>query len=243
MNSLLKGRRALITGGTRGIGRAISIAFARAEAKVITCYRQDEKAGKLLAEELSGISNGNHHVVPADVSTPDGVSELVNYARGQWDGIDAVVHNAGQISHIPLGELPPAEWHRVVDTSLTAAYLVVREALPLLSAGSSVTMIGSGAAMIGIPLRAHYTAAKAGQLGLMRSMAKELGPKGIRVNVLSPGPTHSEKTPENVLEMYRKRIPMGRLGEAEEVASAAVFLASDMATFVNGANLHVDGGI
>lgn len=72
--------------------------------------------------------------MPADVSTPDGVSELVHYARGQWDGIDAVVHNAGQISHIPLGELPPAEWHRVVDTSLTAGYLVVREALPLLSA-------------------------------------------------------------------------------------------------------------
>jgi 3-oxoacyl-[acyl-carrier protein] reductase len=243
VENLLEKKRAVVTGGTRGIGRAIAVAYAMAGADVIACYRSDEASAAALAEELDALG-GEHEVVAADMGDPDGVAGLVAHVRARWDRVDSVVHNAGTISHVPIGQLTAQQWNDVVDTSLTASFLLVNGLLPVLTAGSSVTLVGSGSALVGIPLRAHYTAAKAGQIGLARSLGKELGPAGIRVNVLSPGPTDTgEPLPPPVLEMYQKRIPLGRLAEPSEIATAAVFLASDMARFVNGADLHVDGGI
>jgi 3-oxoacyl-[acyl-carrier protein] reductase len=137
-----------------------------------------------------------------------------------------------------------------MDTSLTAGYLVVQEALPLLSAGSSVVFIGSRVATVGIPLRGHYTAAKAGLVGLARSLAKEFGSRGIRVNVVAPGVIETEEAAKLSAEerrayeqRYKSLIALGRFGRPADIARAVLFLASDLSGYVTGETINVDGGI
>lgn len=242
MNLRIEGKKCLVTGGTRGIGRSIATALARAGGQVLTCYRQDSEAVADLERELKEIS-GDHHLVRCDVSRPDEVARLAEECRDRFGSLDVVVNNAGSISHVPFAELTEQEWHRVLDTNLGGAFQVVRRTLPLLGEGGSIVNVGSRAATIGIPLRAHYTASKAGLIGLTRSLAKELGPR-IRVNMVAPGPIDTgEPVPEAVRDRYRQMIPLGRLGRPDEIAAAVLFLASDLAAFVNGETINVDGGI
>lgn len=237
------GRRVLVTGGTRGIGRAVVLAFARAGANVVTCHTTDGPHVESLVKEL-GETPGDHHVVKADIGTEEGVGRLIAECGEHLGGIDVIVNNAGTISHIPFAELPADEWRRVLDVNLTGAYLVVHKALKLLTPGASIVNVGSKVATVGIPQRAHYTAAKAGLIGLTRSLCKELGPLGHRVNLVAPGPVETEEeVPEAVRERYRRLIALGRLGRPGDIAGAVLFLASDLATFVSGETLNVDGGI
>jgi 3-oxoacyl-[acyl-carrier protein] reductase len=240
----LTGKRVLLTGGTRGIGRGIALALARSGATVVTCYRADAAAAEKLAAELAEIG-GAHHVSQADVSVPADLDRLVAECRTRLGGLDAVVANAGTITHIPFATLPLEEWRRVVDTNLTSVYALTQKALPLLGAGSSLVVIGSRVAMVGIPLRAHYTASKAGAVGLVRSLAKEFGPLGIRANVVAPGviaPDDEEVSPE-IEARYRTLTALGRLGRSEEIAGAVQFLISDLSSYLTGETMHVDGGI
>ena len=239
----LDGTRTLVTGGTRGIGRAIVLAFARAGADVITCYRQPGEAVELLHKELDTIG-GDHHLVRADVSQPADVDRLADECASRFGTLHTVVNNAGTNSRVPFGDLGPAEWRRVIDTNLTGPYLVIRSVLPLLADGGSVITIGSRAATEGMPLGAHYTAAKAGLIGLTRSLAKEFGSKGLRFNLVAPGPIEAgDGAPAAVQDRHRMMIPLGRLGTGEEVAGAVLFLASSRAGFITGEIVHVDGGI
>jgi 3-oxoacyl-[acyl-carrier protein] reductase len=239
----LSGRTALVTGGTRGLGREITLALARAGADVLTCYRTPGEHVEQLVRELKEIP-GDHHVVRADVSDEGEVAELIEEARARYGGLDIVVNNAGVISHTPFAELDPAEWRRVVDTNLTGAYLVVHAALPLFRPNATVINIGSRVATVGIPLRAHYTAAKAGMIGLTRSLCKELGPKGIRVNMVAPGVIATEKDlPAEVIARYEGMTALRRLGHGRDIAAATCFLASDLAAYITGETINVDGGI
>jgi 3-oxoacyl-[acyl-carrier protein] reductase len=243
MELKLAGKKVLVTGGSRGIGRGIVLGLARAGADVVTCYRTDGEAVASLDRELKE-TGGSHELVRADVSDPTDVDALIAACRACLGSLDVVVHNAGVISHVPFAELPAAEWRRVVDNNLGAPYLVTQRALPLLQAGGSIIFIGSRVASVGIPLRAHYTATKAGLIGLTRALAKELGPRGLRVNVVAPGPIETEEpAPAEVTERYRKLIPLGRLGTPDDVAGVVAFLASDLSRFVNGETINVDGGI
>ncbi len=245
MSIRLEGKNALVTGGSRGVGRGIVLALAQAGANVLTCYRRDAEAAQSLARELKE-TPGQHHVVQADVTRPDEVTELAGECRDRLGGLHVVVCNAGAISHVPFAELTLAEWHRVIDTNLTAAAQVIQQALPLLTDGGSVIGIGSRVATVGIPLRAHYTAAKAGLVGLSRSLARELGPRGIRVNVIAPGVIDTEEArqlPAERREHYTRLAALGRLGRPEEIGAAVVFLASDESSYITGETLHVDGGI
>ena len=245
MSIRLEGKNALVTGGSRGVGRGIVLALAQAGANVLTCYRQDAEAAQSLARELKE-TPGQHHVMQADVTQPDEVTELIGECRDRLGSLHVVVNNAGTISHVPFAELTLAEWHRVIDTNLTAAAQVIQQALPLLADGSSVIGIGSRVATVGIPLRAHYTAAKAGLIGLSRSLAKELGPRGIRVNVIAPGVIDTEEAkqlPAERREHYTRLAALGRLGRPDEVGAAVLFLASDESSYITGETLHVDGGI
>lgn len=239
----LAAKKALVTGGSRGIGRGIVLGLARAGVDVVTCYRSEGEAVDSLARELKETS-GTHQLVKADVSDPAEVGALIETCRTSLGSLDVVVHNAGVISHVPFAELKLEEWQRVIDNNLGGPFLVTQAALPLMSNGGSIVFIGSRVAAVGIPLRSHYTATKAGLVGLTRSLSKELGPRGIRVNVVAPGPIQTEEpTPPEVLERYQKLIPLGRLGTTEDVAGVVAFLAGDLSRFVNGETINVDGGI
>jgi 3-oxoacyl-[acyl-carrier protein] reductase len=203
----LGGRKALVTGGTRGIGREITRQLALAGADVIACYRTPGEHVDELARELKEIP-GDHHLIQADISDEAEIAALVQ------------------------------------DTNLTGAFLVAQGVLPLLDKGSSIINIGSRVATVGIPLRAHYTAAKAGMIGLTRSMCKELGGRGIRVNLVAPGVIDTvEDLPAEIHARYEAMTALRRLGQPAEIASVVCFLASDLATYITGETIHVDGGI
>ncbi|MDH6453699.1 MULTISPECIES: SDR family NAD(P)-dependent oxidoreductase [unclassified Streptomyces] len=246
----LRGKKALVTGGTRGVGRGIVLALARAGADVVTCYRSESEHVASLERELKEIG-GDHLVVQADLTQPVRVARLLEQVREAHGGVlDLVVNNAGAISHIPYEQLSLDEWQRILATNLTAVHLVVQHALPLLRAGSSVVSIGSKAVDAGIPLRSHYTATKAALVGLNRSLAKEFGPRGIRFNVVALGVVETENLhalPEAdrrlMIERYSAKTALGRLGLPEEVAGAVLWLAGDLSRYVTGSTVSVDGGI
>ncbi|MEV0998889.1 SDR family oxidoreductase [Nonomuraea sp. NPDC050202] len=246
----LSGKRALVTGGTRGVGRGIVLALARAGVDVITCYRQEGEHVVSLEHELKQLG-GRHAVLRADLTDPQQIAGLLEQCRDRFDGrLDLVVNNAAAISHVPYAQLDLAEWQRIVDTNLTAVHLVIQHALPLLGEGSSVIGISSKSIEVGIPLRAHYTATKAALHGLTRTLAREFGPKGIRFNVLSLGMIHTEafdQMPEEqrtqMVERYSGKTCLGRLGTPDEVAGAVLWLAGDLSRYVTGSVVSVDGGI
>ncbi|MGI5404009.1 SDR family NAD(P)-dependent oxidoreductase [Streptomyces sp. CA-135486] len=245
----LRGKKALVTGGTRGVGRGIVRALAQVGVDVLTCYRQESEAVTSLENELKE-TGGAHHVVRADVADPADVTALIEHARTHYGHLDLVVNNAGAISHIPYEDLSLEEWRRIVDINLTGSHLVIQTALPLLGAGSSVISIGSKAVDAGIPHRSHYTATKAAIAGLNRSLAKEFGGRGIRFNIVALGVVETENLyalPEDqqklMIERYSAKTALGRLGTPDEVAGAILWLTSDLARYVTGATISVDGGI
>ncbi len=245
----VEGKKALVTGGSRGVGRGIVLELARAGLDVITCYRQESGHVESLRRELKDIG-GNHHVVRADLTEPEGVSALLAEAERAFGQLDLVVNNAGAITHVPYEQLSLADWNRIVATNLTAAHLVIQGALPLLSPTASVISVGSKSSEVGIPLRSHYTATKAALRGLSRSLAKEFGHKGWRFNVLALGVIETEalwEMPEEkratMLARYEPKTALGRLGKPEEVAGAVLWLASDLSRYVTGSVVYVDGGI
>ncbi|MER7394200.1 SDR family NAD(P)-dependent oxidoreductase [Streptomyces sp. NPDC000151] len=249
MELALHGKKLLVTGGTRGIGRAIVLAAARAGADVLTCYRQESEYVESLRRELKE-TGGQHHVIRADVGEIAQVDRLVEEAGKRFGRLDGVVNNAGTITHIPFADLPAEEWSRVIDTNLTASYRVIQQALPLLGPGGSIVNIGSRGAAAGIPLRAHYTAAKSAMIGLTRSLSKELGGKGIRVNVVAPGVIETEafadmpaERAEGLRATYSQKTALARLGTVEELAAPVLFLLSDLSAYITGETLNVDGGI
>ena len=244
MSDDLKGKRVLVTGGTRGIGREITRAFADAGARLVVCYREDSVAAESLTRELA--EHGDHGVVRADVSSAADVAHLLEQCRTRLGGLDVVVHNAGAVSHVPFGELALEEWRRVIDTNLTGAFLIAQASLPLLGDAASIVFVGSKVAMVGGPLRAHYTASKAGLIGLARSMAKELGPRGTRVNVVAPGVIEGEgtaKLPPERYQYYQNMTSLKRLGRPTEIAEVVLFLASPASAYLTGETINVDGGV
>lgn len=245
----LRGRKALVSGGTRGIGRAVVLALARAGVDVVTCYRQGGEPADALAQELKEIG-GDHHVMRADLADPGQVDALVDEARTRFGRLDVVVNNAAVHSQLPFEELTLAEWRRFVDINLTAVLLVVQHALPLLGQGASVINLGSRAAELGVPMRAHYTATKGGLGALNRSLAREFGPRGIRFNLLALGIVATDEInglpPEKaaaVRARFAQITGLGRIGEPEEVAGAVLWLASDLSAYVTGATVAVDGAL
>lgn len=249
MDLNLTGTKALVTGGTRGVGRGIVLGLAKAGVDVITCYRQESESVAALQRQLKEIG-GQHHVLRADLADPQQIAGLLDEVRDKFGRLDLVVNNAGTISHVPYAQLPLAEWQRIIDTNLTAVHLVIQHALALLGEGASVISIGSKSSEVGIPLRSHYTATKAALRGLSRSLAKEFGSRGIRFNVLALGVIETEALAEMPAEQaammrkrYSEKTALGRLGTPDEVAGAVLWLASDLSRYVTGATIHVDGGI
>ncbi|GHO65449.1 short-chain dehydrogenase [Ktedonobacter sp. SOSP1-52] len=245
MDLHLQGKRALVTGGSRGIGRAIALALAAQGVAVAVCYQQESDAIRSLADELRHL-NAESFVVQADVSNEADVAHLANEVRRCFDRIHVVVNNAGVVSHATLDTMTMAEWRRVLDTNLTSMYLVTQATQDMLPEGSSIINIASAVATVGMPGRTHYTASKAGVVGFTRSLCKEMGPQGIRVNAIAPGIIDTDQasglTPEQRAR-YAAMAALGRLGQSTDIAQVALFLASDLSRFVSGITINVDGGI
>lgn len=241
----LKDRRVLVTGGTRGIGLATVRALVRDGARVVTCYHRDRAAADALAAEFEDAAQPPR-IVRADVTSPAALARLADRCAEDLDGLDVVVNNAGVDGGAPLAELERSEWDRVLRTDLTSCYLVVQSVLGLLGDGASIVNIGASGALRGRPAAASHGAAKAALIGLTRSLAKELGPRGIRVNTVAPGPVHDPDgppLPPRMLEGIRRMSALGRLAEPRDVAEAVLYLAGDAAGCVSGVTLNVDGGM
>ncbi|MFB9235113.1 SDR family NAD(P)-dependent oxidoreductase [Plantactinospora siamensis] len=245
MNLTLSDRRVLVTGGTRGVGRAALLGFARAGARVATCYHHDEDAANALRRELDDLG-AKHLVVAADVTSATDVARLADEVGRAFGGLDVLVNNVGADGSAHLGDLEPAEWHRLVNLDLTSYYLTTRAVLGLLADGSSVVNVGASSALRGRPDAVHYTAAKAAVIGLSRSLAKELGRRGIRVNTVAPGlidPPEGTGLPPHVLANVRAMTALNRLATPEDIAGAVLYLGSDLSRYVTGVTLNVDGGM
>jgi 3-oxoacyl-[acyl-carrier protein] reductase len=241
----LGGKRALVTGGSRGIGRAIVLAFANQGMQVAAAHVRDSDDSASLSEELERIGNGSH-TVKADLSGDEAAAQgLVDSVVERFGGIDILVNNAGVVSHAML-DMDLAEWRRVLDTNITGMFLVTRAVVPHMPDGGVVLNMTSAAAMVGMVARTHYTASKSAVMGFTRSLCKELGPRQIRVNALAPGIIDTDQAAglnEQQRARYAGLAALGRLGTSEDIAGATMFLVSDLASFVNGVILNVDGGI
>jgi 3-oxoacyl-[acyl-carrier protein] reductase len=241
----LTGLRALVTGGTRGIGKAIATTFAAAGATVCALASTMRPELDELEGELQGFTAGSF-VAAADVGSTNEVERLFGELSDRWSGLDVLVNNAGVVSHRTLDDLDPTEWDRVLNTNLGGLYRVCRAATPLMGRGGSIVNIVSAVANVGMVGRTHYTASKAGMVGFTRSLCKELGPRGIRVNAIAPGLVETDQmaglSPEQRTR-YEKMAALEALGQPLDIARAAVFFAAEYSGFVTGAQLVVDGGI
>jgi 3-oxoacyl-[acyl-carrier protein] reductase len=245
MNLELTGKHALVTGGSRGIGRAIALALARQGVSVAACYQRESDAVSSLSEELSALGNDSF-VVQADVASEGDTARLVSDVKDRYGSIEILVNNAGVVSHATIEDLELDEWHRIVDTNLTGLFLVTKGVLGVMPAGGSVIIVGSAVATRGMVGRTHYASSKAGAIGFMRALCKEVGPRGIRVNLIAPGIIETDQVSgltEEGRARYSGLAALSRLGRPEEIAGAALFLASDLSAFVSGVTLNVDGGI
>jgi NAD(P)-dependent dehydrogenase (short-subunit alcohol dehydrogenase family) len=240
---LLEGQRAVITGGASGIGRATARRMAEEGAAVAVIDINGDAAGTV-AEEIGGTA----HV--ADVTDPDGLRGAVDAASAAMDGITVLFNNAGVGNQSALHEWAPEEWDRLVSVNLTGVYLGFRAAIPHIRASGGGTIVSTASISGTRPAagEAPYAAAKAGVAALTASAALEYGPQ-IRVNSVAPGMILTALT-EPLLqflpherERYERTTPLGRIGEPEDVADVVVFLCSDMARFITGQNIVIDGGM
>lgn len=242
-----KARPVLVTGGSRGIGAAVALAAAGDGHDVAIGFldRSDEAAEVVTRLQRLGV---NAVAIEADVSTADGARRLVRAAEEELGVLYGLVNNAGIMPDTPFLEMSTEEWERVIATDLTAAFHTCQTALPgMLRAGAGVIVnISSRLGQIGWPGVAHYSAAKAGLLGLTKSLAREFGPAGIRVNAVAPGPTLTAMAAEVTAgDEGRRRladIPAQRFATPEDVAAAVLFLMSDAASMFHGQTLCPNGG-
>lgn len=239
------GRRAVVTGGTRGVGRATTLGLLRAGAHVIAAYRADEEAAASLTRRPEW-DERRGHLVPADLATAEGRASLVAAVQRQLGGVDILVNNLGTYDPAPLHAVPEPDLLESLHVNLATHVLVSRALLPYLSDGASIVTIGAAMAERGRPAHVAFTTAKAGLGGFTRALAKELAPRRIRVNAVAPGVVETERgldLPPPVRESLLAAIPLRRFVTAADVAATVLFLASDLAELVSGATVKVDGGI
>lgn len=240
-------RVAVVTGGTRGIGLAISHRLARDGFDLLITYRGDEEAAAAAREELA--PHGRRvEALAADISTTDGAGATIEAAMQRLGRIDALINNAGITRDTLIMRMSEDDWDAVLTTNLKGAFLTSKAAIrPMLRQRSGrIVNLTSVVGLVGNAGQANYAAAKAGLVGLTKSLAKEVGSRGITVNAVAPGFITTRLTddlPDEIKQGLLKNTPLGRLGTPNDVAGAVAFLASDDAAFITGHVLSVDGGL
>lgn len=247
MSNRLDGKIAVITGGTSGIGLATAKAFAGEGAHVFITGRRPDVL-KAATAEIGGRVTG----IIADSTSNDDLDKLVDIVREKAGRIDVLFANAGGGAMLPLGEITEQHIDDTFGRNVKAMIFTVQKALPLMVTGASIILAGSSASIEGSAAFSVYSASKAAVRNLARSWVLDLKGTGIRVNVLSPGPIRTTALLEyagtdpvqqkGMIDYLETRIPLGRVGEPEEIAKVALFLASDDSSFVNGAEIFADGG-
>ena len=234
----LEGKLALVTGGSRGIGRAIALALGEAGAEVVVGYRTGRDEAEAVASEIGG------RAVQADVSDPESAKALVEAAGD----VDVLVNNAGLTRDGVLARMSDDDWRTVIDTNLSSVFYTCRAAARTMMRRRSgaIVNVSSIVGVHGNWGQTNYAASKAGIIGFTKSLARELGSRNVRANVVAPGYVKTQLTevlPEGATTAMLEATPLGRLGDPEDVAGAVRFLCSDEAAFVTGAVLLVDGGL
>jgi NAD(P)-dependent dehydrogenase (short-subunit alcohol dehydrogenase family) len=244
----LEGRSALVTGGTRGLGRVMAEALAEAGASVCITSRSID-AARTAANEIAAASGARVEGIEAEVATADGVNRLADVAHRDFGRVDILVNNAGVNIRGTVGELSESDWDTVLDTNLKGVFLLSRAFGPAMCERrwGRVINLSSMLASIGLPGRAPYAASKAGVVALTRVLALEWAASGVTVNAICPGPFATDMNRQllNDPEKYAafvQKLPVGRWGELHEIKGIVVFLASEASSFVTGAALAIDGG-
>ena len=244
----LAGRVALITGAARGLGLAAAERFLAGGARVAVNVRRPEQAAAVAAR-LEESGGERVLVLPGDVASSATVRAMVARALDRFGRLDVLVNNAAAAFSTRFEQIAEEEWRRAVDVNLTAAFLCIQAALPAMKAnryGRVVNLSSTAGKSVSTLGGAHYTASKAGLLGLTRAAAKELGPHGITVNAVCPGLIDTELTREHAtpeqLAVHARSFPVPRLGTAAEVAELICFLASERAGYITGAAIDINGG-
>ena len=234
----LEGKSALVTGASRGIGRAIAVELARAGASVVVGYRSGQEEAEALAAEISG------RAIQADVSNADDARRLVEEAGD----LDILVNNAGLTRDGLLARMPDDDWRTVIDTNLSSVFYTCRAVCrPMMKKrAGAIVNVSSIVGVHGNWGQTNYAASKAGIIGFTKSLARELGSRNVRANVVAPGYVKTQLTgvlPEEATAAMLQNTPLGRLGEPEDVAGAVRFLCSGDASFITGEVVLVDGGL
>ncbi len=246
MSGLLEGRVALVTGASRGIGRAIAVALARTGADIVVNYREREDAAAEVVDQIEDLG-GRALAVQADVTARGQVRAMVSRTVERLGDIDILVNNAGLLQQKPFVEITEEDWDRVLAVNLKGVFLCSQEVLPAMRSrrsGRIVNMASSGG-QLGGSLAPHYAASKAGVISLTRSLARLAAPD-VAVNCVAPGLIDTEMTQTEIASEAGaeklRQIPLGRVGAAEEVADSVVFLAAS-APYVTGQTINVNGGL
>jgi NAD(P)-dependent dehydrogenase (short-subunit alcohol dehydrogenase family) len=245
----LAGRTAIVTGASRGIGRAIALLFAREGADVVLVSRSAESLAQVFDE--ASRAGGTAMVVAADVTTEDAADRILARTREEFGRLDVLVNNAGGNSFTsPLASMRFGGWQKTMTLNVDSTVRLIQASLPDLAASGhgSIINVSSVAGLRGVPGMSHYSAAKAAVISLSQSLAVEVAPQGVRVNALIPGWIETDltgflRTDESVEAMALERVPMARWGRPEEIAQGALFLASDASSFMTGQCLVLDGGL
>lgn len=242
----LKDKVAIITGGSNGIGKETAILFAKNGAKLILAD-YDESAGLQTLAEIRELG-AEAEFIKADVSSVEDAQNIVAAAVTRFANVDVLINNAGITRDGFLVKMSPDQWDQVIGVNLTGVFTCTQAAAKvMMEQGQGVIL--NAASVVGIygnVGQTNYSATKAGVIGMTKTWAKELGPKGIRVNAIAPGfivTGMTDKVPEKILHVMQERTPLQRLGQPTDIANAYLFLASDEASFINGAVLSVDGGL
>lgn len=238
----LNGKIAVVTGGSRGIGRAIVEKFSREGAKVFFTYKSNSAAAIDVENSTSATA------IQCDQSDPDAIIRAAETIIEKAGKIDILVNNAGINKDGIFLMMPHSDWHSVMDTNLNAAFVWTKSVARRMYSqkNGNIIFISSVSGVVGIPGQANYAASKAAIISLSKTLSAELGPKGIRVNSISPGFVETDmiaKLPRDVAKRERENTSLRRFGKPEEIAEVAAFLASDSASYITGQNIIVDGGL
>jgi len=242
----LSGKTALITGASKGLGKAMALAFADAGARLVLASRDTELLAAVQAECRA--RGAEAEIYQVDVTSEEQVEQLRRDVLARFGKLTVLVNNAGINIRRPITEFTLAEWHQILDTNLTSVFLMCRAFVPHLETGCGrIINLASMMAHVSIAHRVPYSASKFGILGLTKSLALELAAQGITVNAISPGPCATEiNTPilnnPELLAKFTAQLPVGRFGKPEEIAALAVFLASGDSGFITGTDVVIDGG-